>query len=324
MVVGRAGRRRQALQRDRDRRLLHALGGQAARLRGEVRLPRRRELRGDPRGRIDRGDRQHHAQQRASRDHPAGGRGRQARLPRQADRQHGRRGRRDRATLPGGRRRARARLSAPAREPFPLDQGRDRRRPLRQAGAGRGQHQPRPARQDRPLVVALSGGRHAGRRHAADRHPLRRRAGNADGPGRARLRHARAARAAGRQSRRRQPDARARERRDLQPDRVLCVGVRVLHDEHLRQGGERLLRSVLGPAPPASAARAAAQPIATEENDTIREELEEFVRCVRTGAQARDRRLLGDAQSRRHQGRRAAAPARAARSTSPTMLASGE
>ena len=57
-----------------------------------------------------------------------------------------------------------------------------------------------------------------------------------------------AARAAGRQSRRRRPHARARMRRDLELDRVLCVGVRVLHDERLRQGRECLLRLVLGPA----------------------------------------------------------------------------
>ena len=56
------------------------------------------------------------------------------------------------------------------------------------------------------------------------------------------------ARAAGRQSRRRQPHSRARERRDFEPDGVLRLGVRVLHDEHLRQGGERLLRPVLRPA----------------------------------------------------------------------------
>ena len=67
-----------------------------------------------------------------------------------------------------------------------------------------------------------------------------------------------------------------------------------------------------------------ARPIETEENDTIREELEEFVALRAQRREARNRRLLGDAQSRGHQGRRAAAPARAARSTSPTSLASGE
>ena len=47
-----------------------------------------RELRGDPEGPLDRGRRQYHAQQRAPGDHAGGGRGRQARVPRQADRQH--------------------------------------------------------------------------------------------------------------------------------------------------------------------------------------------------------------------------------------------
>ena len=105
-----------------------------------------------------------------------------------------------------GRRRAGARLSAPAREPLPLDQGRDRCRPLRQAGAGRVQHQPRPARPLRPLVLALHRGRHAGRRDAADRHPLRRRAGVPDGPGQERVGAAGAARASRRQPGRGQHD----------------------------------------------------------------------------------------------------------------------
>ena len=56
------------------------------------------------------------------------------------------------------------------------------------------------------------------------------------------------ARAAGRQPGRRQHDLAARERRSFQSDGVLCLGFRVLHDEHLRQGGERLLRPVLRPA----------------------------------------------------------------------------
>ena len=106
----------------------------------------------------------------------AGGGGGQARLPRQADRQLGLRRPRDHRGLPQGRRGARARLSAPAREPFPLDPEADRRRRIRQAGQRRGQHQPRPAGQVRSQFVALHRGGHAGRRDAADRHPLRRRA----------------------------------------------------------------------------------------------------------------------------------------------------
>ena len=113
----------------------------------------------------------------------AGGGGRQARLPRQADRQHRLRRPRHHRGLPQGRRGAGARLSAPAREPFPLGQAADRRRRVRQARQRRGQHQPRPARQDRSDLVALPGRRHAGRRDAADRHPLRRRAGISDGAG---------------------------------------------------------------------------------------------------------------------------------------------
>ena len=87
----------------------------------------------------------------------------------------------DRRSVQEGRRRAGARLPAPPREPLPLDQVRDRRRPLRQAGAGRVQHQPRPAWTVRSFIVALHGCRHARRRHAADRHPLRRRIGIPDG-----------------------------------------------------------------------------------------------------------------------------------------------
>ena len=60
-----------------------------------------------------------------------------------------------------------------------------------------------------------------------------------------------------------------------------------LHDERLRQGGERLLRPVLGPA--ASQARRERWRGRRDRrtNDTIREELEEFVRCVRTGGSPR-------------------------------------
>ena len=66
LVVGRAGRRHQALGQARDRRLLHALGGQARGVRQEIRLPgRRKATRRAGRSR-DRGDRQHHAERRAS------------------------------------------------------------------------------------------------------------------------------------------------------------------------------------------------------------------------------------------------------------------
>ena len=87
----------QALPNVRDRLLLHALVGQAQRVRGEVRLPRCRQLRRDPEGRVDRGIINTTPEQRASRDDAHGGAGRQARVPRQADRQYGRRGASDRA-----------------------------------------------------------------------------------------------------------------------------------------------------------------------------------------------------------------------------------
>jgi len=50
----------------------------------------------------------------------------------------------------------------------------------------------------------------------------------------------------------------------------------------LRQGGERLLRSLRRPAL-SRRGEAAPRPIATAANDTIREELEEFAACIRTG-----------------------------------------
>ncbi len=183
LVVGRAGRRHQALGQDRDRRVLHPLRGQARGVCEEIRLQGRRALRGDSCRSGHRGDRQHHAERRAPADHACRGRGRQARLPRQADRQHRQRRPRHHRNLPQGRRDPGNGLSAPPREPFPLGQAADRRRHVRHAGQRRSQHQPRPARQDRPVVVALSGRRHAGRRDAADRHPLRRRADLSDGAG---------------------------------------------------------------------------------------------------------------------------------------------
>ena len=231
-----------------DRRLLHALGAKAPGIRREVRLPGGAELRGDPRRPGDRGDHQHDAEQRASSRRRRGRRSRQARVPRQADRQHRRRRPRHHRGLPQGRRGARARLPAAAREPFPLDQREHRRGRVRQAGQRRGQHQPRPPRQDRSHLVALYRRGHAGRRHAADRHPLHRRARiphRADHGGQRALRAAGAAR---RQPRRREPRARARERRALDAERELRLGLRVLPDEHLRQGSERVLRPARRPA----------------------------------------------------------------------------
>ena len=83
---------------------------------------------------------------------------------------------------------------------------------------------------------------HAGRRDAADRHPLRRRADLPDGAGEGGARAVRAARAAGRQPGRRQHDPRARQRRAVDAERQLRLGVGILPDEHLRQGRHRVLR----------------------------------------------------------------------------------
>jgi predicted dehydrogenase len=55
-------------------------------------------------------------------------------------------------------------------------------------------------------LVQAEANMHARRGHVADRRPLHRRAGNADGAGETGLRHGRAAGAAGRQPRYRQPD----------------------------------------------------------------------------------------------------------------------
>ena len=216
-------------KRARDRRLLHALAGQAPRLRGEVRLPRRRELRGDPGRPLDRGDRQHHAQQRAPGDHPAGGR-RPASTCSSTSRSPTRcaKGMAIAEVCKTGRRRAGARLSAPPREPFPLDQ-----EPRSTPAASASWCRPKcNISRDRLGQFDLSSWRYqaAGMPggvmlqigiHYVDVLEM------LMGPVKRVSAHARPAGAARRQSRRRQPDPRARERRDLQPDRVLCVGVRV-------------------------------------------------------------------------------------------------
>ena len=131
----------------------------------------------------DRGDHQHHAQRRASETTRAAAEaGKHVFLDKPIANTVARR--RARSPRSAARRAScwRSAISAGAKAISAGSSG-DRRRPLRQAGASRSQHQPRPARQDRPLLVALSGRRHAGRRHAADRHPLRRRAGIPDGAG---------------------------------------------------------------------------------------------------------------------------------------------
>ena len=250
MVVGRAGRRRHAVGRDPDRRLLHALRSEARGVRGEVRLPARPELRGDARGSGRRGGDQHHPERRPPRDDAGRGPRGQARLPRQADCQYRRGCPRADRRLPGGGGRAGARLSAPPREPLPLDPRADRPRNVRDARERRGQHQPRPPGTDRPDLLAVYRGGHAGRRDAADRHPLHRRARVPDGSDHRRERQAGAARPARGQPRCRQPDARARERGALDAERQLRVRVGVLSAQCLRQAGDRLLRPPPGPSRP--------------------------------------------------------------------------
>ena len=149
----------------------------ATAVRRQIRLPRLRrryeEMLDD---REHRGDHQHHAERRAPGDHARRGRGGQARLPRQADRQHHRR--RARASPRPAARRGwfwRSAINAAAKATS-AGSGADRRRRVRQAGQRRGQHQPRPPGPDRPDLVALHRRGHAGRRDAADRHPLHRRA----------------------------------------------------------------------------------------------------------------------------------------------------
>ena len=182
-----------------------------------------------------------------------------------------------------GRGRARARLSAPAREPFPLDQARDRRRPLRQAGAGRRQYQPRPARPVRPPSwryqaagmpggVMLQIGIHYVDVLEMLLGPVERVSGMSaqlvlpgDNPDVANLilEHD-----SGAISNLTASYASASEYymmnvygKEASAYYDLFSGLR-----HLKRGETK------------------AQPVATEKNDTIREELEEFAHCVRTGA----------------------------------------
>ena len=87
--------------------------------------------------------------------------------------------------------------------------------------------------------------------------------------------------AARRQSGCREPDAGARQRRALDAERELRLGVRILSDEHLRQGHDGVLRS----AQRAAAAQARRKPrpsaVPCAKNDTLVEELEEFAAAAR-------------------------------------------
>ena len=115
------------------RRLLHALGGEAGEVCGEVRLQGGAELRGDPRGPLDRGDHQHDAEQRRTsrRRGPRRAAGKHVFLDKPiantiAD------ARAITAACRKARRGARPRLPAAPREPVPLDPQADRRRRVRQ------------------------------------------------------------------------------------------------------------------------------------------------------------------------------------------------
>src|SRR5205809_113155 len=96
--------------------------------------------------------------------------------------------------------------------------------------------------------MALYGGGNGPRRDAADRHSLRRRARIPPRPGEGGEWKVRAAGAARGQFRRREHGARARRRCAFHAQRELRLGLRVLPDEHIREGGKRVLRYASGPA----------------------------------------------------------------------------
>src|SRR5205809_1692542 len=96
--------------------------------------------------------------------------------------------------------------------------------------------------------MALYGGGNGPRRDAADRHSLRRRARIPPRPGEGGEWKVRAAGAARGQFRRREHGARARRRCAFHAQRELRLGVGALPDEHIREGGERVLRYAPGPA----------------------------------------------------------------------------
>ena len=180
------------------------------------------------------------------------------------------------------------RLSAPARGPVPLDPEADRRR--RHSG---GSSTPRPT-----SAATASGKIDLGSwRYTAEGMPggvmlqigmhytdvleyLHR-------PGQGGERQPRAARAAGRQPRRREPHPRARERRALDGERELRLGVRVLPDERLRQGGERLLRFPPGPALPQARQRSESEPVAVREDRRVRRRARGVRRARRAGRASR-------------------------------------
>ena len=206
LVVGRARRRHRAVGQAEDRGLLYAFGGQAVGLCQEIPLPSGGELsrRSSPTARSRRSSTPRPTtcicRPRAPRPKPASTSSSTSRSPTMFPMAAPSR------NVPRGRRGAGVGLSAPPREPLPLDQEADRRRAVRQARQCRGQHQPRSARPVRSRLLALSGRRHAGRRHAADRHPLHRRAGIPGRAGQGGARAVRATGAAGRQPRRGEPD----------------------------------------------------------------------------------------------------------------------
>src|SRR5258706_1332235 len=143
----------------------------------------------------------------------------------------------------------------------------------------------------------------ARRSDAADRHSLRRRARIPRWPGESGERQVRAAGAARRQSRRREPRHRARERGALDTQRELRLRIRVLHDEYLRQGGERVLRYAPGPAG-AQARQGRRETGALREDRHLRRGARGVRRCGSRRGQAGDGRggghRLACGDSRRH------------------------
>src|SRR5260221_2973225 len=184
-----------------------------------------------------------------------------------------------------------------------MDSQSDRRRCIRKARQRGGQHQARPAGEDRPQFVAVHGGGNARRGNAADRHSLQRRAGVSARSRESGERKVRAAGAPRRQPGCRQHGPRARERRPLDAQRELRLGVRVLPLEPVRQRGNSVLRYAPGPAR-AQARQRRREPGSLREERHLRRGARRVRRCGSRRGQAGDGRggghRLACGDSRRH------------------------
>ena len=265
---------------------------------------RRGELRGDPEGSLDRGHHQHHAQQRAPGDDAGGGASRQARVPRQADRQHRARGparsprcaRRPawcwrsatsaaaKATSAGSRPRSTPGASASWCRPSATSAATGSASSISPPGAI--------TAAGMPGGVMLQIGIHYVDVLEFLMGPVTR--------------------------------VSARLAQLVLPGDNPDVANMILQHENnalsnltasYASASEFYMMNIYGKEASAyydlfsglrhlKRGEKAARAIATEKNDTIREELEEFARCVAQRRQARDGRLLGRAQPRRHQGGR--------------------